>query len=124
MLEEASDPNVKRQHVQLLHVENKNHSASFSIELAAEEAVIVRVYTCSISEASFSVKRNGEVVKGEVVAKPHLETDGAPPTSNCTLLARVEGPGTAVIEGLDLDTASKAESGLSRGYFLVVGDVM
>ena len=124
LLEQGSDPNVKRQKVQLLHIKKKNQSASCSIELAAGEAVVVRVYTRSASEASFSVKRNGEVVKAEVVAKPHLETDGAPPTSNCTLVGKVEGPGTIVIEGLDLDTASKAESGLSRGYFLVVGDVM
>jgi hypothetical protein len=123
LLEQGSDPNVKRQNVQLLHIKKKNHSASCIIELTAGEAVVVHVYTRSASEASFTVKRNGEVVKAEVVAKPYLAA-GAPPTSNCTLLAKVEGPGTIVIEGLDLDTASKAESGLSRGYFLVVGDVM
>ena len=123
LLEQGSDPNVKRQNIQLLHIKKKNHSASCSIELAAGEVVVVRVYTRSASEASFSVKRNGEVVKAELVAQPHFET-GAPPTSNCTLLAKVEGPGTIVIKGLDLDTASKAESGLSRGYFLVVGDIM
>jgi hypothetical protein len=123
LLEQGSDPNVKRQNVQLLHIKKKNHSASCSIELAAGEAVVVRVYTRSVSEASFTVKRNGEVIKAEVVAKPHLVT-GAPPTSNCTLLTKVKGPGTIVIEGIDLDTVSKAQIGLSRGYFLVVGDVM
>jgi hypothetical protein len=122
LLEQGSDPNVKRQNVQLLHIKKKN-SASCSIELAAGEAVLVRVYTRSSSAASFTVKRSGVVVKAGVVAKPHLET-GAPPTSNCTLLSKVEGPGTVVIEGLDLDTASKAQSSLSRGYFLVVADVM
>jgi hypothetical protein len=118
LLEQGSDPNVKRQNVQLLHIKKK-HSASCRVELAAGEAVVIRVYTRSSSEASFTVTRNGEIVKANVVAKPHLQT-GAPPT----LLTKVKGPGTVVIEGLDLDTASKAQNGLSRGYFLVVGDVM
>jgi hypothetical protein len=49
--------------------------------------------------------------------------DGQPHCQSLLMVSKLRGPGTVTFELQDLDTAPKAHHGLSRGYFLLTGDV-
>jgi CRAL/TRIO domain len=133
-LREASDPALLRQHIELLYCKKrKGSSGSISWTLEEGECMEISLYTRSVSKSKISVSLNAETIKVvEAGCSFDTETenssgDAAMRPQPCHLLVvpseSLVGPGTVIIQGEDLDTATKAHSGMSRGYFLIVGDV-
>ena len=148
-LEEASDPLLKRQDVELLYVKRKCRvCAKREWTLSADEYMEIRVYTRSVSAANVTVEFNGDVYARKA-AKCQWDNDFGPstigsshalptspastsntsrhnkPSPKCTVIVEaLHGPGTVRVDVLDLDSANKhGDNGASRGYFLLVCDI-
>mmetsp|Transcript_9202 Transcript_9202/g.23313 ORF Transcript_9202/g.23313 Transcript_9202/m.23313 type:complete len:768 (+) Transcript_9202:174-2477(+) len=131
-LREASDPALLRQNIELICCKKrKSKSECISWTLEDGECMEVGLYTRSVSKARISVSFNDETMK-EIEAECLFEGDaegntstqkGLPRYISIGLSTTLVGPGTVTIQAEDLDTATKSHSGMSRGYFLIVGDV-
>ena len=125
--EEAADPTLLRQEIQLLHVKRKHKTTSHTTwDLEKGEYMAIRVYTRSVSTSAITIRINGAIFKTVEVRCAFEEGEGedASPMPNSVLaVARLSGPGKVSIEGQDLDNATKKQHGMSKGYFLIVGDV-
>lgn len=129
-LGEASDESIIRQEIELLYCKKKGKAHTKSWELAKNETMEVTIYTRSISKANVSIKLNDSTFRA-VQARclfsddPQSNQESATPLPNriVAVTKNLQGPGKVAVEAVDLDTAEKKHSGLSRGYFLVVGDV-
>lgn len=125
-LMEAADDTILRQEIELIHCKRNGKAQTKAWVLDKDESMEITIYTRSVSMANVFVKLNDSTFK--TVQAGCQWVDG--PASTKTLPNRVVavskhlvGPGTVTVEVSDLDTAEKKHSGLSRGYFLVVGDV-
>jgi hypothetical protein len=131
-LREASDPALLRQNIELLNCKKrKGKSENISWTLEEGECMEVGLYTRSVSRARISVSFNDEIVT-TVEAECSFEDRSSSESPSVKPLPRyilvglsksLVGPGTVTVQAEDLDTASKSHSGMSRGYFLIVGDV-
>jgi hypothetical protein len=142
-LEEAADPLLKKQDIELLQVKRKGKtSAKTEWTLEANEYMEIRVYTRSVSTATVTVEFNGDVY-AQQTAKCKWEncsssgggggtpTNGgstsgsATPFPKCNVIVEaLHGPGTVRVDILDLDNADKkVGAAASRGYFLLVCDI-
>lgn len=151
-VQEASDPLLKRQEIELVYVKKKG-KVSFPKEIAlnASEYLQIRVYTRSVSSAKVAVcvdgttyaevkamclwscgssNQNGNTSTDTSVNTSFTDCSNAAstvPLPHCTLVTSdLQGPGTVTIQVEDLDTtgiSSDKKGRLPRGYFLVVCDV-
>ena len=140
-LEEANDPYLIRQEIELLHVKRKGKTKSNKVWTIKDgERLDLTCYTRSCSGASCCVKLNGSNYKvvEQIVGNTYVDENsghvggdhsGIPkPTSYNLLSGGILGSPEGVnitVELQDLDNAKKNANGnsLSRGYFLVVGNV-
>ncbi|CAJ1932649.1 unnamed protein product [Cylindrotheca closterium] len=126
---QAADPALLRQDVELIHVKRGKTTNSNNVwNLQKDESMAVSVYTRSVSGAKVVAQLNGETVTSpqQQVVQCEWQPDddgGSKPLPNCVQLTTIKGPGMVTMEVQDLDNAERAHSGMSRGYFLVVGDV-
>jgi CRAL/TRIO domain len=129
-VDEASDPLLRRQEIELVYVKRRGRAAlSKDIVLNADESIFIRVYTRSWSGANVTV-RAGSKVCAEAQARCLWRNENAGPTDSadvpmphCTVVAeKIPGPGMVTIQLDDLDDAV-SDKKLSRGYFLVVCDI-
>jgi hypothetical protein len=127
-VEEASDPLLKRQDIELVYVKRRGVvSLPNDISLNPDECMEIRVYTRSSSSANVTVTFGGKFYT-QVQAKnggSGATEAAAGVLPNCTLIVgNLLGPGRVSIQVEDLDDGSSDKKGrLSRGYFLVVCDV-
>jgi hypothetical protein len=120
---QASGGQEGRQEVDMLSVQ-KRGMVTHSFELKKGERAIIQLHTRSASSAKF-ICSNEETAEKVV----ELEIRGAVSTNSEGVLSSApicreiamgaSGPGKFVLEGQDLDDASKDQGSLSRGYFLV-----
>jgi CRAL/TRIO domain len=127
-LREAADPSMLRQEIELLHCKKKGKAHTQSWVLNKNETMEISIYTRSVSKANVFIKLNDSTFK--TVQAECLYPDGNPESPFKPLPNRIRavsknlvGPGRVTVEVIDLDTAEKKHSGMSRGYFLAVGDV-
>eukprot|EP00980_Cylindrotheca_fusiformis_P021916 scaffold8747_cov96-Cylindrotheca_fusiformis.AAC.11 len=119
---QASDPSLVRQDVQLVHVKKgKKQMARNTWKLQGGEVMTINVYTRSVSGACVIAYVNNQVL-ATAEAACTFNRDGKP-LPNCVRLANINFAGNVTLEVQDLDNASRAHSGQTRGYFLIVGDV-
>jgi hypothetical protein len=117
---QASDPTLIRQQIELVYVKRgKQAKTRQKWTLKDNEVMTVRVYTRSVSPGCITVFVNDESIQA-IECSCKLEPD---PKPNSVRVAVVKGPCVIVVEVQDLDKAGKQQQSLSRGYFLVVGDV-
>lgn len=130
-LRECSDPQIVRQEIELIHCKRKSKKAiSKAWTLSENECTEITIYTRSVSQADISISFNGSVVK-TVRARCKFEGEGVEikPLPNKTVAVYAKfrelvGPGKVVVEAHDLDsTISRHHGSMSRGYYLVVGDI-
>jgi hypothetical protein len=127
-VEEASDPLLKRQDIELVYVKRRGIvSLPNDISLNPDECMEIRVYTRSSTSANVTVTISGTLCT-QVRAKnggPGSTDAAADLLPHCTLIVgNLLGPGSVSIQVEDLDDGSSDKKGrLSRGYFLVVCDV-
>jgi len=145
-LREAADPSLLRQEIELLHCKRKGKANTKTWTLEKSETMQVTVYTRSVSPGHVTIQLNGLTFRSFDVqclfsgngdnnendtAEDHAvnstrSTDPSAlgtPLPNQVTAKNLVGPGKVTVEVNDLDTAAKHHSGMSRGYFLVVGDV-
>ena len=131
-MEEAADPLLKRQEIELLQVKRKGKGEmSKDLMLAQDEYMEVRVYTRSVSSANVMVEFNGDMcatARASCSWYASADSTGSAsrtPLPNCTVvIEELHGPGSVKIKIEDLDDADKkSNSGSSRGYFLLVCDI-
>jgi hypothetical protein len=125
-LREAADESILRQEIELLHCRKKGKAHSKMWALEKNEMMEITIYTRSTSTANVFVKLNDSTFK--TVQAVALWADGPEasqplPNRIVAVSKHLVGPGKVTVEVTDLDTAEKKHSHLSRGYFLVVGDV-
>lgn len=128
--QQAADPALLRQNVELIYVKRGKTTESKDVwNLQKGESMTVSVYTRSVSGAKIVPKLNGKDVSpstqpAKVQCEWTADEEGvAKPRPHCVQLATIQGPGMVTMEVQDLDNADRAHNGMSRGYFLVVGDV-
>lgn len=129
-VDEASDPLLRRQEIELVYVKRRGR-ASFSKDIVfnADESIFIRVYTRSWSGANVEV-RAGSKLYTEAKAKCLWRNENEGPSDSadvpmphCTVVVdKLTGPGMVTIQLEDLDDAF-SDKKLSRGYFLVVCDI-
>lgn len=120
---QAADPAVVRQDVELVHVKKGKKIMSKSIwKLEKGEVMTINVYSRSVSGGCVIAYLNDHPLATAEVACNFSQRDEKP-RPNCVRLANIKYPGIVTLEVQDLDNASRANSGMSRGYFLIVGDV-
>jgi hypothetical protein len=131
----------QQQEIDLLFCKRRG-KVSKVFEVATGQILRLRIWTRSVSGIKFALhdKHTGEkkmrecVVRGDipqrsVVVDANKNAPASPPATiaalpHCVeLVSALTGPGRFVLEGQDLDDVSKELSSLSRGYFLVVGDI-
>jgi hypothetical protein len=122
---ESADPLLRRQEIELIHVRKRGTTSNKNKweSLSREECMTIRVYTRSASAAILTIQFNGALYKTVQVQSAVSETDGEPHCQSLLVVSKLRGPGTVTFELQDLDTAPKKHNGLSRGYFLLAGDV-
>ncbi len=131
-LDEAADPLLKKQEIELLHIKRKgNLEANTEFTLAKDEYAEICVYSRSVSSANITVEFNGDTY-ASVTAKCSWSTgaDSAggttrTPLPKSTVVAReLRGPGTVKFRAQDLDDVDKkVGSGSSRGFFLLLCNI-
>lgn len=135
--QQASNPLLVKQEVELIHVKRGKTTTSNDVwNLQKDESMAVSVYSRSVSGAKIVAQLNGEAVVGSSSSSSSsnnnseikcewqpTEDGGAKPLPICVQLATIKGPGMVTMQVQDLDNAERAHNGMSRGYFLVVGDV-
>jgi hypothetical protein len=129
-MEEAADPLLKRQDIELVHVNRKGKtSATMEWKLTEDEYLQIGVYTRSVSAATVTVEFNGDVYAtgtAAAAAASNIGSDGLVALPKCNVIVQsLQGPGTVRVGLSDLDNADKKVNGnrTSRGYFLLVCDV-
>ena len=129
-LNECSDPDIVRQHIELLHCRRRCKKALPNTwALKADESIEITIYTRSVGKASVQVILNGSMIKTvhaqcSFVEDEHGSVMAIPYPRKTMVMTSLAGPGEVMVEAQDLDTPiSKLHSHSSRGYFLVVGDV-
>lgn len=121
-LQEANDPSLLRQEIELIHVKRKGKGRSkqeWSIKQG--EYMELACYTRSVSGARITVQING-VTSSFVNCQVDCSTE-PPKAAHRVITSRIKGPSTISLLLEDLDNVDKKHSKLSRGYFLIVGDV-
>lgn len=130
---------IKRQEVFVLYIKRKGGKVTHQFTLDANEKMSIKIYTRSTSSAKFRVycsdKQNKGISVGDeqvmmedregirVCSQPGADSSSQPIPCCSDEIATVVGPGNFIIEGKDLDDASKQLSYFSRGYFLFAGNV-
>ena len=134
-LEEANDPLLIRQEIELLYVKRKGKAALKKKEVWTVnegECLTITCYTRSCSGASCCIKLNGDnyrIVNQIVCDVDDDDGDecGNPrPTSYNLVPGGIMGSyegNNVTVELQDLDNAEKTFNGNSRGYFLIVGNI-
>jgi CRAL/TRIO domain len=114
--EEADDPYLLNQVVELLHVGRRGSTVSTKeFRIKAGESMELRCYTRSVSGGKVIVFNQNEIIK-----EIDCQSLGEP---SCVVLCEsISGPANISVEVQDLDNANKKQKSLSRGYFLIVGD--
>jgi hypothetical protein len=122
---QAADPSLLRQEVELVHVKKgKTTLSKHTWKLQQGEVMTINVYTRSVSGACVIAYLNGQALAtAEAVCSLNDEDDEAVPLPICVRLANIKHPGMVSMEVQDLDNAPRHHRGMSRGYFLIVGDV-
>ena len=130
----ANDPLLIRQEVQLLHVKRKSRaSLKNEWQIGPGEEMKLVCFTRSCSSASVVVKvNNNTIVKNatnQKVAGGRRDTatglllQARSYTLAESLWSDNGSPGLVSVELTDLDDSTSDANKLSRGYFLLVGDV-
>lgn len=132
-MDEAADPALKKQEIELLQVKRKGTaSLTSSLALSAGEYMEIRVYTRSVSAAEITVEFNGDIYATVPVmccwstsSDPAGGTTSTPLPNSVEVVDKLLGPGTVNIVAKDLDNVDKNKSsaGASRGFFLVVCNI-
>jgi len=131
-LDEANDPLLLRQHVEVVHVKRKSKAhLKHEWKLAAGEYMEIKCYTRSISGCSVTVSVNGQPhVPSVDNVQCALGAEDGQPEATCHMIVETLQADAAVadstvsIEIHDNDNADhKKHKGESTGYFLLVGDV-
>ena len=122
-LEEANDPHLLSQEIELIYVRRKGKAISKKVwDVQDGEYMEVRCYTRSCSAATIKVIVDGVVYS--TVDRAGCDVRDGKPKAACHILApKIRGPCTVSLDVSDLDNADKVHSGQSRGYFLCVGDL-
>ena len=132
---EANDPLLLRQCIELVHVKRKSKATSNPKKqqewtLQPGEYVDLNCYTRSSSGASLTISLNGTPHKTIDQVKCEFDVEGRPKAVCHRLADRLVGwtenggsPTVVSIEVSDLDNANKKHHKESRGYFLMVGDI-
>lgn len=136
---EANDPLLLRQHVELLHVNNKRKSIASTLKkqndddddddgwnVAEGEYMELNCFTRSVSGATVIVSINGEPrhTIDNVKCNVDDDDDDGQPKAAKHVLGTVKLKGCSVsVEIRDNDDAEKQHNKESRGYFVIVGDV-
>jgi len=130
---QAANPALLRQEVELIHVKRAKTTKSKNVwNLQKDESMSVSVYSRSVSGAKIVAQLNGQAVSSSSASSEVVQCQWQPAGENhggtkplpvCVELATINGPGMVTMEVQDLDNAQRAHNGMSRGYFLVVGDV-
>eukprot|EP00532_Pseudo-nitzschia_australis_P004986 CAMPEP_0168202500 /NCGR_PEP_ID=MMETSP0139_2-20121125/24308_1 /TAXON_ID=44445 /ORGANISM="Pseudo-nitzschia australis, Strain 10249 10 AB" /LENGTH=719 /DNA_ID=CAMNT_0008128197 /DNA_START=164 /DNA_END=2323 /DNA_ORIENTATION=- len=130
-LRECSDPQIVRQEIELIHCKRKSKKAiSKAWRLSENECMEITIYTRSVSQAEVSISLDGSIVK-IVRVQCKFEGEGVEmkplPNKTTAVYAKfgeLVGPGKVVVEAHDIDsTISRHHGSMSRGYYLVVGDI-
>jgi hypothetical protein len=133
LLEQANtaDAALKRQDIELMHLKKRGTPQRVVFELAQGEMLTIQVYTRSISSAKFVLLKDGkekvkeQLVKANFGGAGETSPSGGGVSPNCTIVATdILGPAKIIVEGQDQDDANKKHQGQSRGYFLIVGNVV
>jgi CRAL/TRIO domain len=133
---EVHQPQQQHQEIDLLFCKRRGKVHKV-FEVAVGQTLRLRIWTRSVSGVKFALhdKHTGEkkmresVVRGDIPERSVAAVDvgaQAPATAlpRCVeLVSSLSGPGKFVLEGQDLDDVSKELSSLSRGYFLIVGEI-
>jgi hypothetical protein len=148
-IREANDPLLVRQEIDLLHIKRRGGTASLHAKnkdykgkggtggewiIHEGECMELNCFTrcCSGASVTIQIKNNNNGDENTIVHQvkgdlDNLREDGKPTGKQFTLATNIEGAaggGTSVsMELQDLDQADKKNSGNSRGYFLLVGDI-
>lgn len=131
-MDEAADPLLKKQEIELLHIKRKGKGESTKpLTLEKDEIMEIRVYTRSVSTAKIMVELNGNSYATATsrcswyAAADSTGSTDRTPLPNCTVVVEeLHGPGSVKVKMEDLDDADKkSHSGSSRGYFLLVCDI-
>ena len=123
-VQEANDPNLLRQEIELIYVRRKGKAISKKEwDVGEGEYIELKCYTRSCSAATVWYVLNGD--NYNTVDDVCCETDDkGQPKASCRVLAtKIQGPCTVSLEVQDMDNANKKHNGQSRGYFLCVGDI-
>lgn len=122
-LEEANDPSLLRQEIELIYVRRRGKAISKKVwDVLEGEYMEVKCYTRTCSGAAIKVMVDDEVYSTADEAQCDLK-DGQPKAACHILAPKIKGPCTVSLDIHDLDNAEKAHNGQSRGYFLCVGDL-
>ena len=122
-LEEANDPHLVSQEIELIYVRRRGKAISKKVwDVQQGEYMEVRCYTRSCSAASIKVLVDGDVLN--YVEQAGCDFRDGQPKAACHILApKIRGPCTVSLDVQDVDNALRQHSGQSRGYFLCVGDL-
>jgi hypothetical protein len=122
---QAADPSLLRQEVELVHVKKgKTTMSKHTWKLQQGEVMTINIYTRSVSGACVIAHFNGQALAtAEAACSSNSEDEEADPLPMCVHLANIKRPGMVSMEVQDLDNAPRHHRGMSRGYFLIVGDV-
>ena len=116
---------IKRQERKLCHFKHKKKpNECGTYVLGAGEKMTITLYTRSASSAYFTVTINNKVAASNVLVSAKIEDGSVPLPKSTRIATNIAGPGTVEVTGHDNDDASKQHNGCSKGYFLLVGDVV